>query len=86
VSNPQILVLDEATSAVDTETEELLQKSLGKLLQDRTSLIIAHRLSTIRHADRILVLDNGTIMETGTHDELVWKRGKYFRMYEEYMR
>jgi ABC-type multidrug transport system fused ATPase/permease subunit len=86
VSNPQILVLDEATSAVDTETEELLQKSLRKLLQDRTSLIIAHRLSTIRHADRILVLDNGTIMETGTHDELVWKRGKYFRMYEEYMR
>jgi len=76
-----ILILDEATSAVDNETEAALQRSISKVSQNRTAVIIAHRLSTIRNADRILVLDNGSIIEDGTHEELVAKNGAYSRMW-----
>jgi ABC-type multidrug transport system fused ATPase/permease subunit len=80
--DPAILVLDEATSSVDTETEMLIQDALDTLMRDRTSLVIAHRLSTIEHSDRIIVLHHGAIRETGTHLELVAARGIYHRLYE----
>ena len=70
LADPRILVLDEATANVDTQTELLIQRALERLLQGRTSLVIAHRLSTIRDADRVVVLDGGKIVEMGTHDEL----------------
>jgi ATP-binding cassette subfamily B protein len=82
VYNPKILVLDEATSSIDTETELLIQKAIEKLMQGRTSLIIAHRLSTIQKSDCILVLHNGEIIEQGTHAELIRKDGKYRKLYE----
>ena len=81
VSNPAILLLDEATSNIDTRSEMLIQKGLDKLMKGRTSIIIAHRLSTIRNADVILVLDDGHIIESGNHTELIEKRGLYFDMY-----
>ena len=77
LKNAPILIFDEATSAVDNETEAAIQKSLTRIAKDRTTLVIAHRLSTIRHADRILVLDHGRIIESGTHDELVESGGMY---------
>lgn len=80
--DPKILILDEATAHIDTETEELIQKALKNLLKDRTSLVIAHRLSTIRNADRILVLSEGQVAEAGTHDELLEKGGIYSSLYE----
>lgn len=81
VSNPGVFVLDEATSSIDTETEKLIQNAIDKVLQGRTSFIIAHRLSTIVSADRILVLKHGKITEEGTHEELIKKRGYYYRLY-----
>jgi len=81
--NPEImLVLDEATSSVDTETEGLIQDALAKLMQGRTSFIIAHRLSTVQNVDRIIVLHKGRIVEEGNHQELLAARGYYYRLYE----
>ena len=77
---PNILIMDEATSSIDTETEILLQKGLNRLLEGRTSFIIAHRLSTIKNADEILYVDKGGIVERGNHEELMAKRGEYYRL------
>lgn len=82
VSNPAILILDEATSSVDTESELLIQNAIKKLTEGRTSIIVAHRLSTIQHADKIVVLDHGQITEMGSHDELLKKNGHYKRLFE----
>lgn len=81
IHNPRIFVLDEATSSVDTETEMMIQQAIEKTLLGRTSFIIAHRLSTIRHADRILVIEDGQIAESGTHKELIAARGQYYQLY-----
>ncbi|HUF76839.1 MAG TPA: ABC transporter ATP-binding protein [Longimicrobiales bacterium] len=81
LANPRILLLDEATSSLDTESEALIQKSLGELMRGRTAVVIAHRLSTIQRADLILVIENGRIVERGQHDELIAKRGRYHQLY-----
>ena len=86
LADPRILILDEATSSIDTETELLLQKGLQELLKGRTSFVIAHRLSTIKNASCILYIDQGNILEQGTHEELMEKKGWYYRLYEsQYM-
>lgn len=81
LANPKILILDEATSNLDTESEQYIQKSLDKLMAGRTTFVIAHRLSTIRKADQILVIENGEIAERGKHDELIKKEGRYYQLY-----
>lgn len=86
LADPRLLILDEATSAVDTFTEHRVQQALERLLTGRTSIVVAHRLSTIRHADQILVLDHGRIVERGTHGQLVIAQGSYARLYDEFVR
>jgi ABC-type multidrug transport system fused ATPase/permease subunit len=81
LANPKIIILDEATSSLDTESEALIQKSLSELIKDRTTIVIAHRLSTIKQADQILVVESGSIVERGTHDQLIEKEGRYFELY-----
>lgn len=81
LANPKMIILDEATSSLDTESEALIQKSLSELVKDRTTIVIAHRLSTIKKADQILVIEAGEIAERGTHDELIAKEGRYFDLY-----
>ena len=81
LANPRILILDEATSNIDTQTEMLVQKGIEKLIKGRTSFVIAHRLSTIRDCDKILVISDGEIIESGTHDELLRNKGMYYDLY-----
>ena len=81
LADPKILILDEATSSIDTETELLLQQGLNELLKGRTSFLIAHRLSTIKNADCIMYIDHGGIVERGTHDELMEKKGEYYKLH-----
>jgi ATP-binding cassette subfamily B protein len=81
LADPAILILDEATSSVDTRTEVLIQKAMGELMRGRTTFVIAHRLSTIRNADLILMMDQGRIIEQGTHEELVAAKGRYAELH-----
>lgn len=81
VADPKILILDEATSNVDTRTEKKIQTAMQKIMQGRTSIVIAHRLSTIRDSDMIIVMNHGEIVESGTHEELLEKKGKYHELY-----
>jgi ATP-binding cassette subfamily B protein len=80
--DPKILVLDEATSSIDTETEQLIQRAVDRVMQARTSLVVAHRLSTVQKCDRILVFHHGELREAGTHNELLAQRGLYWRLYQ----
>ncbi|MFB0517314.1 MAG: ATP-binding cassette domain-containing protein, partial [Candidatus Neomarinimicrobiota bacterium] len=82
LKNPPILILDEATSALDSESEKQVQKAIDALVKDRTVIVIAHRLSTIQNADRILVLDAGRLIESGTHEELLVQGGRYHQLYQ----
>lgn len=82
LADPKILILDEATSSIDTKTETLLQDGLDKLLEGRTSFIIAHRLSTIKNSSRIFYIDQGTVQEAGSHDELMAEKGYYYQLYQ----
>jgi ATP-binding cassette, subfamily B, bacterial len=86
LANPQIFVMDEATSSIDTETEQLIQRGLETVLTGRISFVIAHRLSTIRRANRILVITKGKIEECGTHEELLRNRGHYYELYTNQFR
>jgi len=81
LADPKIIILDEATSNLDTESEALIQKSLATLVKDRTTIVIAHRLSTIKKADQILVIEAGNIAEQGTHEELISRKGRYYDLY-----
>ena len=81
MADPRILILDEATSNVDTRTEKAIQSAMQQVMQNRTSIIIAHRLSTIRDADWIVVMDQGRIVESGSHETLLEKKGRYYDLY-----
>jgi subfamily B ATP-binding cassette protein MsbA len=85
LKNPPLLILDEATSSLDTESEKLVKDALYNLMTNRTSIIIAHRLSTVRRADKIVVLHDGEIRETGTHDELIQTEGIYKKLHDMQM-
>jgi ATP-binding cassette subfamily B protein len=86
LADPEVFIMDEATSSVDTLTEALIQKGMEHLMSGRTSFVIAHRLSTIKRADRILVIENGAIAEMGTHAELLQRHGHYYRLYTQQFR
>lgn len=85
LKDPRIIILDEATSSVDTRIEKMLQEAMNRVMSNRTSFVIAHRLSTVRNADLILVIDNGDIVEQGTHEELLAKKGVYEKLYHSGM-
>ncbi|MCC8357481.1 MAG: ABC transporter ATP-binding protein, partial [Oscillospiraceae bacterium] len=80
-ADPPVLILDEATSSIDTRTEALVQKGMDALMKGRTSFVIAHRLSTVRNSDCIMVMEQGSIIERGTHDQLMEKKGRYYQLY-----
>jgi ATP-binding cassette subfamily B protein len=81
IANPPVLILDEATSSIDTRTERIVQDGMDKLMKGRTTFVIAHRLSTVRNSDCIIVLEQGRVIERGSHDELIAEKGKYYQLY-----
>ena len=81
IADPPVLILDEATSSIDTRTERIIQESMDRLMHGRTTFVIAHRLSTVRNSDCIMVLEQGRIIERGTHDQLISEKGKYYQLY-----
>ena len=85
LKNPSILILDEATSAIDIYTEQKIQYALRRLCQNRTCIVIAHRLSTIREADKIVVIENGHVVEEGSHEQLIQQQSAYFQLYQSYL-